>query len=729
MGFARTMAAGTSVCLAAAAFISAATAIAYVKEVAATLPDHMVLADWRPARGTAILARDGTLLGEHASERREFVPLASIPRIVVDAFVAAEDGSYWEHKGVDPSAVARAALSNLASAPGTRPEGGSTITQQVVKNVILSPERTFDRKVREALLAMRADRDVGKGRILEIYLNEIYFGAGAYGVGAAAKTYFGKDLGEIGLAEAALLAGLPKAPSAANPFTNPVRARERRAYVLGRMADEGYVSREEAVAAAEEPLPSGAAKAASSADPASWYAQEAVRRILVREVGAERVNRHGADVVTTIHPDVQKAAHAALRTGLVAEDRRSGWRGPLARGVALPPDWSSPALAAPDGAEDWRVAVVAEAGRDARLLTPDGEATLSGHSLAWATRRQRADAILAPGDAVLVGDLGRGLELVQVPEVQGALVALDPQTGGVLALSGGFSHETSEFDRATQARRQTGSAFKPFVYLAALEMGYDAMSPVLDAPIAIDQGPGLGDWRPSGGSGGGLGLITIRRSLEMSRNMSTVRLLHDVGIEKVADTAARAGLSLPRNAPYSMALGALEATPLEIAAAYAALANGGRRVAPAFFLGEEDDALAREPDLDPVAVAQLASILEGVPAAGTARRAFEGFGHRIAAKTGTTNEARDAWLAAYAPGLVAVGWVGRDDHRPLAKGAGGGATAAPMVRDFLDRVAHVVDFGEFTLPAGAAAVLADRESGIPDEDGDVVEIVRTGEAR
>lgn len=725
MSLARTALAGAAVLGLAATVLAGAAAMAYVRQVAPTLPDHMAIAAWHPKQGTSILARDGTLIGLHASEKREFVPLASIPMLVVNAFLAAEDANYWEHSGIDPTAIARAAISNLGSAPGDRPEGGSTITQQVIKNVILSPERTFDRKIREALLALRADRDVGKERVLEIYLNQIYFGAGAYGVAVAARTYFGKELNDLDIAEAALLAGLPKAPSAANPFSNPARAAKRRAYVLGRMFDEGFISREERAAAASRPLPERPSAAPESLDPAFWHPQEAVRKMLLAEVGADRLYGDGGEIVTTIVPSLQRAVHRELRKGLVTEDRRSGWRGPLGSGFSSAPDWQSQALAAPAGAEDWLVGVVAESGRDARLVTREGDVTIEGSSLGWATASKRADAVLSRGDAVLVADFGNGPELVQIPLVEGAAVVLDPHTGAVLAIDGGFSHETSEFDRASQARRQTGSAFKPFVYLAALEMGYDAMSPVLDSPIAIEQGGGKEDWRPKSGNDGGLGLITLRRSLEMSRNMSTVRLLHDVGTAKVGDVARRAGFSLPPDLAYSMALGAAEATPLEVAAGYAALANGGNRVHPTLVLAQAAaPGVGTSPDLDPVAVAQLTSILEGVVTSGTARRAFEGFGPRIAAKTGTTDEARDAWLAAYGTGVVAVAWIGRDDHKPLAKGASGSATAAPVIREILEAAEGIVNYGDFMLPQGATTVRADRNSGMPDPDGGVIEIVR-----
>lgn len=725
MSLTRTLVAGTTVTAAALAFLIAGVSVSYVKQVSQTLPDHMTLAEWKPAEGTVILTRDGGVMGTHAAENRQFTPLQEIPKLVVDAFIAAEDGKYWDHSGIDPTAIVRAALSNLKAGTGTRPEGGSTITQQVVKNVILTSERTLDRKLREALIALRADRDIGKYRILEIYLNEIYFGSGAYGVAAAAETYFGKKLDELNVAEAALLAGLPKAPSAANPFVNPVKAAGRREYVLNRMLKEGFISQDDLYHAVNVPLPTRHEGKHEEAGHAFWYPQEAVRRILLSKLGADGLYRGGREIGTTIDRSLQLVVHEELRKGLVSEDRKSGWRGPIARGVPVDADFSASVLSPPPGAEDWLVGLVVEAGRDARVRTRTGEIILQGRDLGWATSKKRADAVLAAGDVVLVADLGNGHELVQVPEVQGAVVVLDPRTGGILALDGGFSGQISEFNRATQAKRQTGSAFKPFVYLAAMELGYDAMSPLLDAPIAIEQGPGKGDWRPESASAG-QGLITLRRSLEQSRNMSTVRLLYDIGMESVSSIAGKLGFPIPEGASFSMALGATEATPLELATAYAALANGGRPISPTFFLAEETDIAQVEPQIDPIAVAQLSSVLEGVVTSGTARRAFEGFAGRLAAKTGTTNDARDAWLAAYGPDFVAVAWIGRDDHKPLPKGAGGGSTAAPIIRSILDRAGRSISFGEFMLPFGATTILADRDSGLPSEGGNVVEIVREG---
>ncbi|MTH95153.1 penicillin-binding protein 1A [Roseibium sp. RKSG952] len=695
-------------------------ALAYLRDVAPTLPDHMFLSEWKPEQGSVIRFSDGTVMGVHALQDREFVPLSNIPDIVVNAFLSAEDSRYWKHEGVDGAAVLRAALSNVSSGGSGRAEGGSTITQQVVKNLIVGSEKTLDRKIREAILAMRIDRDLGKDRILEIYLNEIYLGAGAYGVKSAARRYFDAELEDLSQGQAAVLAGLPKAPSAYNPYQNPVRATERRNYVLKRMLDDGYI--DTATYRFEAMLPIKLAESAADGQRGhlwSQYAEEHVRRLLLESYGSDGLYSGGLDVTTTIDANVQRAVHEELRAGILAEDKRSGWRGALASGISFPVDWSLSALDKPLGSEDWFVAVVSEVSGDVVVETPLGRFPLSSSSVDWAARGGVPSDVFRVGDAVLVD----GDDLVQIPEVQGAAVVMDPASGAVLALGGGFSFEASEFDRATQARRQPGSVFKSFVYLAALERGYDATSPLMDAPIALQSANDNEDWRPKGGEG--WGLITFRRSLEASRNMSTVRLLYGMGLDSVEDIVARLGIPMRGDPSYALALGAGETTPLEIATAYAAIANGGYRVDP-IFRGRPKGGLVQV--IDGVSAAQLSSILSGVPVAGTARKAFYGYDRVVAGKTGTTNSARDAWFVGYDPGIVVVVWIGRDDNQPLLKGAGGGSTAAPVARRIMERVEALVPRRDFYLPDGAHEIVVDSETGMPDENGNVIEIIRSSES-
>jgi penicillin-binding protein 1A len=723
MSLPKTILSGTAVLAVVASVLGASITLSYVKEMSRDLPDISKIGQWQPKEGSRILSDDGTVLGVHAKEYREFVALDQIPPLVIAAFLSAEDGNFWNHKGVDPVGVARAFISNLK---GGRVSGGSTIDQQVIKNVVLTPERTMKRKIQEALLALKIDKEIGKDRILEIYLNEIYLGSGVYGVKAAANRYFGKSLEQLTASEAAVLAGLPQAPSAGNPFANIDKATERRNYVLDRMAKLGYVTLDDAARFRNQPLVTakGSDPVSGVSDPAYGYAEEAVRRLQVAEVGSDKFYSDGGDLKTTLKARLQKVVHEELRRGLVLEDRKAGWRGVVAHGISSPVDWDDDRLKPPAGAETWKVAVVHTIGKSISLETRDGPVSVAVNSLSWTGRKP--GALIKPGDAVLVGDIGDGLEILQVPDVQGAVVVMEPTTGTVMAMDGGFSSEQSEFNRATQAKRQPGSVFKPFVYLTALEMGYNAMSPVLDSPIELDSGDGAPVWRPQQDEKG-LGLITLRRALEKSRNHATVRLLYDVGEDKVRETAIKVGLQMPEKATYAIALGTVDMSPLSVASAYSAIANGGRPIRASFFA--HDVAINSDPtlDFDPVAVAQLSSILEGVTYAGTASRAFAGFKHPIAAKTGTTNGSRDVWFAAFGPKFVIVSWIGHDDYRPLHKGAAGGETVAPVVRRILDRSEGMIEFADFTLPPGTTTVIADRSTGQIDPSGDVVEIVREGE--
>jgi penicillin-binding protein 1A len=725
MSLSRTILSGVSILTVVVGVAVAGSAVSYLRSLSADLPNISAVGSWQPREGSRILGADGTVLGVHAKEYREFVQLESIPPLVISAFLAAEDANYWHHKGVDPVAVVRAVVSNFKD--DGRVIGGSTITQQVVKNLILSSERTFDRKAKEALLALKVDNEIGKARVLEIYLNEIYLGAGCYGVQAAAKCYFGKSLEQLLPEEAAVLAGLPQAPSAANPYSNMKKALSRRNYVLDRMGKVGYLPLEDVARLKMRPIITvGRPDAVTGpADPAFAYAEETVRRLQVGSVGSDEFYGKGGDLETTLVPSLQKVVHAELRRGLVIEDRLKGYRGHLAKGIGFPVDWERPELVEPAGSESWRVGVIEDVGRELRVQTRDGFTTIDKKGFSWIAGKRAANSVFKRGDAILVGDLGDGPEVVQVPKTQGAIVIMQPETGAVLALDGGFSAAGSEFNRATQAKRQIGSVFKPFVFLTALQMGYNAMSPVLDSPISLDTGNGKGDWRPQE-KDKGLGLITLRQALEKSRNLATVRLLYDIGENTIGDVARSIGLEMPAKMTYAMALGSAETTPLNVATAYSAIANGGRPVTPAFF-GELKNTTTLKASFDPIAVAQLSSILEGVTYAGTARSAFADFPHAIAAKTGTTNSSRDVWFAAYGPKFVIVTWLGNDDFTPLHKGAAGGQTVAPIVRRILDRSTGSIEFADFTLPEGSVTIRVDRASGSFNPEGDVVEIIRETE--
>lgn len=709
-------------------------AVSLAKRESVSLPDHLHLQTYVPALASKLRAADGSELAKLAEENRKFVAYDRIPQRVIDAFVSAEDRNYWRHAGVDWAAVIRAALTNLRERSvresDRRPEGGSSITQQVAKNLLVGDERSVRRKIREALVAIKMDRDLGKKRVLEIYLNEVYLGAGAFGVGAAAETYFGKELDQLSVAEAATLAGLPKAPSAADPFRHPDRAAERRNYVIRRLFEDGKIARPEAEAALTTPiaLTLREEKKLTSSD---WFVA-AARRSLVNAIGRDILLRGGFRIDTTLRPEMQRRAEAALRRGLIKADRLSGWRGPLAR-ITAP---ISPAQIPPPpaGAEHWHTAAVIEAGRSGRLILRDGrQVVLPAEGMAWARSKLTSDP-LRVGDVVLINVDGSKVELQQIPQVEGALVALDPRNGDVMALVGGFSRELGEFDRATQARRQTGSSFKSFVYLTALTIGYDPTSALLDVPFAADQGPGQAWWRPgSYGGGGGLGLLPMSRSLEMSRNLSSIRLLYEIGTGPVGNLLRQLGMDVPDPMPLSAGLGALETTPMSMAAAYASMANGGRAVRPRFVSEISGHGVPRDADLGglgpqvvtAVEAAMMESMLRSVVVGerGTARRAFRDFPGWVAGKTGTTNDSKDAWFVAAMPEIALAVWIGRDDNKPLPGHLTGGAAAAPIARDFLESMGTRLRLAPPELPSGARMIKVDPATGQPSEAKNAMSLV------
>ena len=528
------------------------------------LPDYKQLADYEPPITTRVHAGDGRLLAEYAEEKRVFVPQDVMPRLVIQAFLSAEDKNFFYHPGVDPKSIARAIFSNIKNIlSGRRLVGASTITQQVAKNFLLTADVTVERKIKEAILAFRIERALDKERILELYLNEIYLGFGSYGVAAAALNYFNKSLDSLTLAEAAFLAALPKAPNNYNPFNYPNAARDRRNWVIRRMQSDGAITAEEAQIAVETSLITRRRQETEYVT-AEYFAEE-VRRQLSQQYGETGLYRDGLVVRTTLDPKYQKIADNALRNGLLAYDRRHGWRGPLAN-IGPSADWlgALSKVAPPKGLGAWRLAVVTKilSGR-AEISIDDGRVGLIPFSeMKWARRWVQGQLIgpivksvsevLKVGDVITVepaffkknGSVyPDGMyHLRQIPEIDGAIVALDPHTGRILAMSGGFSYKRSQFNRAVQARRQPGSAFKPFVYLAALDKGFTPSTLILDAPFVIDQGPGLPKWRPANYTKKFYGPSTMRLGIEKSRNLMTVRLAQTIGITTIADYAQKFGI-------------------------------------------------------------------------------------------------------------------------------------------------------------------------------------------
>ena len=763
--------------------VAVAAAAGFLWHYSKSLPDYSQLQDYEPAVMTRVHASDGSLLAEYARERRLYIPIQAVPKLVINAFVAAEDKNFYEHGGVDFSGIARAAMLYVQQyGSGRRPQGASTITQQVAKNFLLTNELSFSRKIKEALLSMKIERAFSKEKILELYLNEIYLGMGAYGVAAASLLYFDKSVHELSIAEVAYLAALPKAPNNYHPFRQRERALERRNYVIERMMEDHYITAQEAEKARKEPLkitqrPTGAHIFAAE------YFTEEVRRYISENYTEKKLYEGGLSVRTTLDPKMQVLARNVLVDGFVRFDEQQGYRGAISK-LDIAGDWGV-RLAEVKGMSDvapWRLAVVLESGdASARVgmqpvRDPGGAVskareigTVPLEGLKWAKPASgpmrgkvpvKASQVLEPGDVVYVEPMaGKDdqFRLHQVPEVSGALVAMDPQTGRVLAMVGGFSYDQSQFNRATQALRQPGSSFKPLVYAAALDNGYTPSTVVLDAPLEIDTGSGI--WAPENYTKKYYGPSTLRFGIEQSRNVMTVRLAQDVGMPLIGEYAKRFGVydNLP---PYlSFALGAGETTLLRMVGAYAMFDNGGRKIQPTLidriqdrygrtiyrhdsrecrdcdaekWASQSEPVLVdkRERVLDPMTAYQITSMMEGVVQRGTAT-VVKDVGKPIAGKTGTTNDEKDAWFIGFSPDLVIGVYLGYDKPRHLGKGATGGVLAAPVARDFLKVALADKPAVPFRVPAGIKLIRIDPKTGMRAGLGDqrvILEAFKPGTA-
>ena len=732
------------------------------------LPDYKQLADYEPPVMTRVHAGDGRLLAEYAEQQRVFVPQAAMPRRVVRAFLSAEDKNFYYHPGIDPMGIARAVITNVKNiASGKRLVGASTITQQVAKNFLLSADVTIERKVKEAILAFRIERALKKERILELYLNEIYLGFGSYGVAAAALNYFNKSLDTLTIAEAAFLAALPKAPNNYNPFKYPKAARGRRDWVVGRMLDDGVITPKEARIAKLTPLITR--KRQETEYVKADYFAEHVRRELAGRYGETNLYRGGLVVRTTLNPKFQRIADRALRNGLIAYDRRHGWRGPITN-IDASVDWlgALSKIKPPPGMAEWRLAVVREVrDKSADIGIDDGRlGIIPLAEMKWARPWLKGELlgkrVKIPADVLQAGDViavQRMFEtkdgkpypdnifaLRQLPEIEGAIVALDPHTGRVLAMSGGLSYQRSQFNRVVQARRQPGSAFKPFVYLAALEKGFTPSTLILDAPFVIDQGPGLPKWRPANYTKKFYGPSTMRLGLEKSRNLMTVRLAQTIGIDAISEYAERFGIVKELPKQLSMALGAGETTLLKLTTAYAMLVNGGKKIVPTLIDRIQDrhgktvfkhDPRQCEkcrapfwtkqpvpilPDhrkqlADPASAYQMVSMLEGVVQRGTGRR-MRDLGKPLAGKTGTTNKALDTWFIGFSPDLAVGVFSGFDTPRSLGRREQGASVSAPIFKEFMKNVLADKPAIPFRIPTGIRLVRVDSVTGRPARPGD-----------
>ncbi|MCX4348874.1 MAG: penicillin-binding protein 1A [Alphaproteobacteria bacterium] len=745
------------------AVIAVVVIITSLWQYAGELPDYHQLEKYEPAVTTRLFAGDGQLLMEYAAEKRIFVPVDKIPDRVKNAFIAAEDKKFYSHAGIDFVGIIRAILGNLKNiGSGRRPAGASTITQQVAKNFLLSSELSYVRKIKEAILATRMEQAFTKDHILELYLNEIYLGNRSYGVAAAALNYFGKPLNELTLEETAYLAALPKGPNNYNPKTKYEAAVGRRNWVIDRMVEDEYVTPDEAEAAKQKPLTT-VERNAGFVKNAQYFSEE-VRREISAKFGADALYEGGLIVRTTLDPKLQEIATRVFHQELKNYDLRHGWRGALGN-IPLTDAYKDELKNAkvPAGAEpEWKKAVVLQVKADEAVIeTEDGSQGIIPLSLlSWARKSlNKQDVGAAPravtevlneGDIIFAEPASEkdktskkladnAYQLRQLPNVEGALIVMDPHTGKVLAVVGGYSFAKSQFNRATQAYRQTGSSFKPFVYLTALENGYSPTDLILDAPFVLDQGAGQKRWKPENYSKKFYGLMTLREGIEKSRNLMTVRLAQDIGMDKVSEMSRRIGVN--KNLPklLSMSLGAGDTRLIDMASAYSVLVNGGKKVEPYFIERIQDrngktiykrdhrecvDCNAdkwdnqniphlsdtREQIVDPLSAYQMTSILEGVAQRGTGAR-LRWLNRHLAGKTGTTNDNKDSWFMGFSPDLVVGTYIGFDEPRTLGRRETGASAALPIFYSFMEEALKNQPDIPFRIPKGIKLVRINNKTG------------------
>lgn len=720
------------------------------------LPDFRTLADYKPAQITRVYAHDGQLVTEFARERRIYTPIRDIPKELVQAYLSAEDSSFFEHQGFDPRGIIRAVFINTFTG---KKQGASTITQQVAKTFLLSNERTYSRKIKELILAYRIEKAFTKEEILELYLNQIYLGAGAYGVTAAGITYFSKPLKDLSIGQRAMLAALPKAPTTYNPLRNPADAKARRDFIIRRMQEEKYITPEEADKAIATDLELAPASNVHGTDAPDFA--EAIRRQMVEQFGEQEVYENGYIVQSTLDVDMQRYATQAVRNGVRTYDRRHGWRGPL-ENVSFMLDWQSKAKEV-----DAKYAHMRAIGTPSVVLGVNNKkgqvqvgfangkkGTITLEGMRWARKHVNANSlgpevtkpsdVLKEGDVVLVkaasdDKANDKYTLEQWPNVQAALISLDPQTGAIRAMVGGFDG-AGNYNRAIQAERQPGSSFKPFVYASALEQGYTNNSIILDAPLVLDGGDS-GEWRPQNYTNEIYGPSTLRRGLEQSRNLMTIRLARDIGINNIIDRAGAYGLNtkgLSRN-DLSTALGSGSLSLISMTSAYSVFVNAGKRVAPYFMEGIQDvngrqlfrghdgcedcEGIGANPGrkprpvvlneqqvIDPVVAYEMLEMLRGVTLRGTGAAA-RAVGHPVGGKTGTTNDYVDAWFIGFSANLVTGVWIGFDIPSTLGHAETGGRAALPIWTEYMKNALKDARNTDFDVPPGVTFVTVDADTG------------------
>ena len=724
------------------------------------LPDYEQLKSYSPIITTRLYAADGSLLNEFSKEKRIFVPIEIIPKHLINAFLAAEDSNFYKHSGIDPLAIFRTSVRNVfAFVKGDASTGGaSTITQQVVKNFLLTSEKTWTRKIKEAILAFRMTQAFSKQKILELYLNQIYLGSGAYGVAAAAQVYFNKSIDELTVEEVALLATLPKAPSKLDPRKNIEKAKVRRDWVINRMLEEKFITTEETATAIDQPIVLKM-KDDESVVRADFFS-DSVKKELTELYGSDNVFESGIVVRTTLNPELQKFSDTAIQDGLEDYDIKHGYRGALGH-IEISDykiDWlSSLGNFTIDKLykSNWHKAVVLNASSEvANIGLDDGEiGTINLASLNWAKKYINSDAtgpmvkkisdVLKKGDVIMVEKIAgkQGIyNLRQIPEVNGGLIAIDPHTGRILAMMGGYIDSPNQFNRTMQAQRQPGSVLKTFGYIAALENGLTPATVIMDEEITLDQGGNLPPYRPTNYSNRFYGPTTLRMGLEQSINVTTVRMASQIGLDKVTEVISRFGINSNPEPIYSLVLGSTETTLVKLVSAYAAIVNGGKRIIPAmiekiqdrdgkilyrrdkrgcdeciitddgknpFFPIVYDD---REQILDPDTAYQITSMLEGGVQRGTSAKA-RSIGKIIGGKTGTTNNSYDSWFVGFSPDLVVGVYVGFDIPRTLGSGETGASVALPIFINFMKQALKDVPSTPFRVPNGIKFVKIDRTNG------------------
>lgn len=752
------------------------------------LPSHEQLAQYSPKTISRVYSGEGKLIDEFAEERRLFQPIGEIPDLVKNAFISAEDKNFYHHKGYDVIGMIKAG--GQAALSGGTLRGASTITQQVMKNFILDSSRTVERKVKELILASRLEKSLSKDRILELYLNEIFLGQNSYGVAAAAQTYFNKTLAELAPHEAATLAAMPASPSNFHPVRNMERLQGRRNYVLREMAENGYISQETYETERLLPVKSvqnGDYEPFRDALPPRDYFTDEIRRQLSKSFGEEEFFGGGLTIRATVNPKMQEVAMSALQRALENYDRSQGvWRG---TGTKIAEDqlgseeaWRAALYAvstakAPRDVPGWKPAVVLSLGDTDATIGIEGVAetgTIPAKDVQWARKRletgklgkkaSRASDLVEVGDVVLVRQMtddktGEFIRwtLRQVPEVQGSFMAMDVDTGRVIAMQGGFSYQASVFNRTTQAQRQPGSSFKPFVYAAALDSGFTPATIIVDAPIEVNTPQGL--WRPKNASNKFYGPTPMRTGIEQSRNLMTIRIAQEIGMDTVAGYAERFGVYNPMRPYLANALGAQETTMFQMIAAYAMFANGGERVEPTLVdrvqdrwgrtiyrhdqrsctdcnidqlpSGEAPQIVSnRERVMDAITAYQLTSMMEGVVQRGSGKGV--NLPVPIAGKTGTTNDAKDVWFIGYSSKIVAGCYMGYDNPRSLGRGAYGGTLCVPVFQEFMKEAVKEFGGGKFRVPPGGHFLKIDRFTGakLPDDASGpnvIAEYFRDGE--